>query len=347
MMEQMDVNDIRALLSALIDGEVDDAKRHEAERLIAQCDEARSLMDEAEALDVLIARDAELLAGEPAKLPPGFEASVLAQTVEADRIAYGRRWTTWLGWVAAAACLTLAITIWVMDRQHWLNESMNGSTVTQDTPGDNAGINNSKDSNADGMKVHFTKRSWTIDTPLDQPNPHAPEIPVKQPVVAPPGFASMSDDQPASTVDDESPGASAMPNLLERLQSLPFRAHRLEQEHPFDVVALNEKDTRTLRSASALLEQLAAAETSSFRDVEIIRHNAERDGILDGLAAARANVQTAQRPTILAAESILLRIVRGPISQDDLKLMRADVQTLDLAAQLHGLTGEPPSARSF
>ena len=115
-MQAMDCTDIRALLSGIVDGELETNVQHAAERHLADCDECRSLIDEAEQLDALILDDATSIAGS-AHLPKGFETRVLARTTRAGADAYARRWTTWAGWIAAAACLAMAVSIWVMDRR--------------------------------------------------------------------------------------------------------------------------------------------------------------------------------------------------------------------------------------
>ena len=57
----MDCTDVKALLSGLVDDEVDGDVRHAAERHIAGCAGCRTLLDEAEALDALIRAETESL----------------------------------------------------------------------------------------------------------------------------------------------------------------------------------------------------------------------------------------------------------------------------------------------
>lgn len=115
-MRSMDCTDIKALLSGLVDDELDADTRYDAERHLGQCKTCRQLIDEAEALDELVRADLETL--EPSSLPAGFEDAVLRQTVYTTHSRpYSHQWTTWTGWVAAAACLALAFTIWIADRR--------------------------------------------------------------------------------------------------------------------------------------------------------------------------------------------------------------------------------------
>lgn len=127
-MNTLDCMDVKALLSALVDDEVDGDTRHQAERHLAGCDECRQLIDDAESLDGVLLMDAADLA--PTELSEAFEAAVLARTVYAGRGASMNRWTTWTGWLAAAACLTLAATLWVQERGPFSDSSTPDTVVT-------------------------------------------------------------------------------------------------------------------------------------------------------------------------------------------------------------------------
>ena len=115
VMKSLDCTDIKALLSALVDDCVESDTRHQAERHLADCQSCRTLIDEAEAAEAMVAASVgDLVLFDT--LPDGFKANVLARTVYADDKSYHpQRWTTWLGWLAAAASLALALTIWVVD----------------------------------------------------------------------------------------------------------------------------------------------------------------------------------------------------------------------------------------
>jgi hypothetical protein len=154
----IDCTDIKALLSGLIDGALDDAARHEAERHLAHCPACSAMLSEAETLDALLAAEAgaRLSAG---ALPEGFAGAVLARTVYAAPPRASARWTGWAGWLAAAAALALALTLWVMDQRRAARTAAlpeRGGTETMTVRAANL---------ASYPRGDFV-RSWTHDGPL-------------------------------------------------------------------------------------------------------------------------------------------------------------------------------------
>ena len=110
----MDCTDIKVIASGFVDAELDADTRHAAERHLVECAACRSLVDQLESLSDRIISDA---AGTGEGLPDGFAGAVLARTVYAE--APARRiagWTSWLGWIAAAAALVLAVFVWQLDQ---------------------------------------------------------------------------------------------------------------------------------------------------------------------------------------------------------------------------------------
>jgi hypothetical protein len=156
----MDCTDIRALLSGLIDDEVDAPARHAAERHLAECPRCRSLIDEAEALDELVHADVASRI-DSRGLPTGFEGAVIGRTLyENGRGGYLRHWTTWAGWVAAAAALALSVTLWVQDRRP---SPVIGPTLVPPSSG------------GEVLQAGYgtTLRSWTLDEAFEA-EPYAP-----------------------------------------------------------------------------------------------------------------------------------------------------------------------------
>lgn len=306
-MTTMDCADIKALLSGLIDDEVDPETRHLTERHISGCSSCRTLMNEAESLDGLIAMDGEMTFGQ---LPAGFEDSVLRLTGPSlDMTPYHRRLSTWFGWATAAAALTLALTIWVTDRQKMIDFNTDYS-VASDIP----------------------------DLPIENFIP---------PVTAPaqvrtanytrPVFGnhmnSFDDDFFNFTEDtDETPVAEVLQADSRTLDELSDRS------------TISEDDALTLYTASILLDMVAHADTTTFADIEMVRRIIEYDDILTRLVATRDHLKPADLPALFAAESIFIRIALGPIDNHDLRRIRESVINLNLAVVMNGLSDRGESA---
>ena len=291
-MNELDCKDIKALLSGLVDGELEAQTRHQAERHLGGCKPCRELVDEAERLNALLATDAQ----GPAGLPEGFADRVLHQTIYADAYNFaGRRWTSWLGWVAAAACLALAMTIWFVNPRGY-----SPSTTPTAVPA-----------------YASIAKSWTYDGNL------SPESIARQRVAAQGrDFDPDVDEELARTM----PAGSSAP-----LSASSYDSSLL-------TTSITRDDADAWYAASNLLDMLSRADLRSFADVERIRQIAEYDDLLDRLADSRSRLNWNDRPAVLAAESVLIRVVRGPLSLEDLRMVHDTVQQLNLADRIEDLS---------
>ena len=109
---------------------------------------------------------------------------------------------------------------------------------------------------------------------------------------------------------------------------------------------LTRDDAEMLDTASLLLEMLLAGGGHGFARLDEIRRIAEYDELLPGLAAAREHSPPADRPAILASESVLHRIMYGPLDDRDLQDLRSSVKVLGLPRRLATISGQwaPPSS---
>jgi hypothetical protein len=303
-MKSLDCTDIKAMLSGLVDGELDTPTQHQAERHLAGCAPCRSLVSQTERLNEMISMDAQMIAG-PSDLPAGFEDAVLSRTVYAAAYHHaGHRWTSWLGWVAAAACLGLASAIWFLDQQR-VPMIADGREPSNNEPVLPAFERSTYATNA---------KSWLYEGGLPA-----------QTV----GLRTMDDSPSYSSLDD---------NTLQAIDSaLDLQLH----------ATLSEDDAQTLFAAQTLIGMLASADLSSFADVDRVRQIAMYDEILPRLQESCARLAASDRPVVLAAESILLRVVQGPLSIDDLRLLRETVTSMDLAGQLGRIDRGAPIASSL
>ncbi len=286
----MDCTDIKAMLSGLIDDQVNAQVRHRAERHLAQCKDCRELLSEAERIEALVAAKAG--GGDTGGQPPtGFEAAVLSRTVHVQRRwSAANRWTSWVGWIAAAASLLLAISVWMLDHQavHKTSEHQSvGSTPGVITASYVAGPE---------------MKSWTLEDAVPSETLHA---------------------------------ASAASGSVTHDPEITQRAVAQEPvQVKTDAAALLRNDAETLDGASVLLAMLVNADDRSFANIEHVRRITEYDQLLSRLAEARRNLPAEDRPVVLAAESVLYRVVRGPLDLQEVRELRDTVVRLDLSRRI-------------
>ena len=267
-----DCTDITALLSALIDGVLDQAQRHAAERHLASCAACRQLLSEAERNDALVAAAG---AASGAGLPEGFEQEVLDRTAHPETAA--ARFRSWLGWIAAAASLMLAASLLVLER----------AAVRR-----------------------------------------APAPPI-QSVSYAPGPELRSTIRTVDPAQTRAAPAASSAEPVGATRSLPRDA------------------AETFQSASMLLAMLQRGDDESFADVELVRRIAEYEELLPRMARAREVLPAAERQAVWAAESMLFRVVRGPLSLEDIREMRRDAARLDLQQRLEALGAGAPAESSL
>ncbi len=311
-MDSLDCTDIKALLSGLIDDRVDPASRHHAERHMAECKSCRELLDQAETAEAMVAASIAALAdAEP--LPDQFESTVLARTIYADRHGAHGRLMNWFGWLAAAAALALAVSIWVMDRP----------TIIRGPAPEFA--------RAGAYQAGPELRSYTVDR-VGSPDEGSPES------VAALGGETMRV-QPASYHGPDSSSFIEL-NRLSMMPSRPGPSAQRTEARAADLSradALSRDDSETLDDVSRLMMMLAQSPDQSFVEVERIRRIAEYDRLLPRLARLRANLAPQDRTSVIAAESVLYRVVRGPVSSEDVREMRDTVSQLELARRLDAI----------
>lgn len=377
-MTTIDCKDIAALLSGLVDGEVSGDERHQAERHLTGCASCRSLLDEAESLDRLLAADAALLE----ELPAGFMDGVLARTTRAGvaRRTLGSRWLAVGGWMAAAASLTLAFGFWVSDNRSTARPGSGGSIASGPEAPSGPALtqnNNAGDLMAragTGSRVssyHSVPRygSMTLDAaiPMETYGAAQPDLNSAPNNEATGSMINSRGPQVRPTADnggfsmDATGSAQSLQagddlrQLFERWRSDLWTkamvgavlvtdrgneaAPTVLQPRVPERLPLSRGDAETLRSATTLLEMLMDADHQSFRDVERIRRIAENDNLIARIGDTRSRLAAMDRPAILAVESIVHRIVYGPVSLGDLSVMAKTVADLNLIGQLDTMTG--------
>ena len=292
----MDCTDVKALLSAIIDGGLAEDDRHRAERHLAECAACRTLVSEAEHADALVAATVRL-DGPADRLPDGFEGAVLARTVYADGRGTADRWRSWLGWLAAAAAIVLSVVLWPLGRPADPVRNAGSQVLTAIYP--------------PGAELG----SWTL-----QEAPAATAAGVRLVV-----------NEIARYPGDGETGPRRVPTVAPRAAAdtvVPDTTH-----------GLSRIDAETIESVSLVLSILENADDRSFADVEQARRITEYEQLLPRLAATRGGLPPSARPMLLAAESMLYRVVRGPMNLDDVRELRNTITRLDLPGQIAAITG--------
>jgi hypothetical protein len=295
----MDCTDVKALLSAIIDGELAADDRHRAERHLADCAACRTVVGDAEHADALVAATVGL-DGPDDRLPDGFEGAVLARTVYAENHrGIAGRWQSWLGWLAAAAAIVLAVVLSPLGRPTDADRENGQVANATSPPGPELG-------------------SWTL----------------QEPPVTTGAVTRLVINEIAGYPGDEETGSWALPTGAGTLAKGPTQG-------------LSKKDAETIKSVSLVLSILENADDRSFADIEQARRITEHEQLLPRLAATRRGVPVADRPVLLAAESMLYRVVRGPMNLDDVRELRNTIARLDLPDQIHAITGTRVRANSL
>ncbi len=242
-------------------------------------------------------------------LPAGFEEAVLARTVHAEESP--RRLSAWLGWFAAAAVILISITMRLVD----------DAPAPMPSPTDPEIVRAA-------YPVGPEVRAWALDA--------LPEAVAASP-------APESQDEKRHVINEVADYSGRTP-WVDPVQGVLGR----DPMRPAPPVRLVSRDSAdALEQTSEALSMLREADDRSFVDVERVRQIAEYDNLLTRLADARDELPVSDKPVVLAAESMIYRVVRGPLSLDDLRELRHTIMTMDLPGQIDALAVRAPAASSL
>lgn len=346
-MTSIDCTDIKAILSPYIDGELDDHTRHLAERHLGECVHCRSLVDQAEQLDALIAADVE--ASTPAGLTPHFIGAVMARTVYAEPRPLrftGRKIATWTGWFAAAAAFALAAGIWIDQNMRpvtvTISSNESASQTSQDSsfavaeaPSAEAPRNEralDDDFYAAGIDLQSRTFEGALPAAAFRTVARSQSVPESVEPAAPREVVLAS----VMPIEDETSMAALL--TPQAAMVTPRRAETTLAQAMINAPTIEREDADVLYTASILMHLLTSADSRSFADVEHVRQVVEVDNLLPRLTEARDRLQPADRPAVFAAESVLTRVTQGPLDSNDVLSLRDTVATLNLSSELGEIT---------
>jgi len=336
LFRDFDCKDLGAVLSGLVDDVLDAQTRHAAERHLVACAGCTARVEEAERFNDLLAEGIHV----SDSLPEGFADAVLAATTRRDRFVFRQpRWMAWSGWMAAAATFLLAASLLYFD---------NRNTARNDglTPGGvgNSGIAGANRNNNDAAPPSRGWDDYYASADQFRSQVRNPVIPktvaasaMMHTVVNPRGeggggiAANGGDAGDAMTVSNTSG--------LEEESSVSIA--------PAPQAGLSRDDQDTLYATANVLDHLFDFDVTSLRVAEQMREIVVYDELLARLADVRSRVKPEDRMKLGAAESMLYRVVNGPVSVDDLAQMKDDAARLELIPHLERLIGHTDPRNSM
>jgi hypothetical protein len=329
-MNPLDCADIRAMLSGLVDDELDTETRHLAERHLGQCRPCRRLLDEAEQIDAMMAEDYASAAAEP--LPATFEAAVLLhvrgaqgdprqvrdarETGEGDAPYRVRHWTwpNWIALTAAAAALAFSFIVW---------QRTPPTGTTRVNTGERLAMNDTGDA-LDQPDVRNTGDALVTGT-APESLAQLVEVPSANPPAAPSTGEPMNI-APVTRLE--------LPSAPAEVQT----SYALVGQFTGEAYApLSEVDPDVMYASSIALRRLLDAPEDSFAVVQQVRSIVQYDELLPRLMAARLAVAPAERPVLFAVESVLDSVATGPVDMHDVRELKRLIELMDLVGHLDGM----------
>lgn len=335
----MDCQDVMAVLSGLLDDEVPGDIRHSAERHMAGCGNCATRLNEAESLDAMV-----LAAAEDAytELPQGFMDAVFNETTRAQPAPVLRpihRIMAYSGWFAAAAAVTFAAFIWTgnqnateYDPIEIAGDIINPGPTSGMTSGDTRSATRSAFSGSYRLGPEVISVTYDGGLPDNFSNDPGRFTDTE--------FHSVSFDDPTPVHPLGSVGDRQIMDAIQR-DAGARQAVSIPGDRPAATIrtSLNQADQELLDQLTSVLEMLVNADDTTFQPIEQARRIAEYDNLLGRLGGLRERLSPTERYTIFAAESILSKIVHGPLDIGEVRDLRNAIRTLNLVGQLDLLTG--------
>ena len=314
VVREYDCKDVAAVLSGLIDDVLDSQMRHAVERHLAMCPPCADKIDEAERLNDTLADSIHVVD----ELPEGFADAVFASTTRRDRLVFRQpRWMAWSGWVAAAASLTLAASLFYMENN---------------TP-DPINVGGNSSENREDVRTDSVAAIQQYASFL----PQGVGSKVRGNVIPKPGGADIHTVVNVSNSQPIDVGAPA--TFTNEEGDIVGPPAAVEQEIPLRAFGLSIDDQDTLYQTATVLDMLFDFELTSLSVAERMRNIIVYDDLLNRLADVRKRLQPEDRLKLSAAEAMLYRVVNGPVSVDDLIEMRNDAGRMELIGHIERMIG--------
>lgn len=373
-MQRYECQDVQAVLSGLLDGELDASTSHLAEAHLSQCAPCRNVLQQAEETDDLLRTTIGSYEVWPADLDRRIRAEIFGEVdgVQTDRRRRRLLFAAWSGWsIAAVVMLGFGLSL----SQGWLNPPVNrhGPVAGSDAPPPVSEIATAP------VPDPAQERPWVAPVGselagpsiFDEPQVPAPTLAVND---NPPNemFAIATDppveapthnaDESGPRVEPFSPQALAgieaeaeagqwlrllAANLVERsrAQRPSVALEPRGDSAPATVLAVNTEppDSNTadvLHQASILLGVLEQAGEGSFSDVRTVQQALSSDDVLERLAVARAELQSPDSIDLVNRAWSMLEWTTGSVDQEELERVKQSIAVQDLPRRLERLSDQ-------
>lgn len=365
-MERYECQDVQAVLSGLLDGELDANTSHLAEAHLSQCAPCRTVLQKAEETDELLRATMGTYKVWPTDIDRRIRTAIFGEVDEAQTSQRRRRllFAAWSGWsMAAVVMLGFGLSL----SQGWFNPApkSDGSLAGNGQP---------------VVNIEPIATTWTPPVGSEFVPPSVfdvrPQIDQTQPVrlaatVDPPPTEMIAMGTPpldplvadvAPMVAFPSPAMSeralaAAESQVQAAQWLQLLASNLlatkapepgvvesepaPQAIAMDVPRANDPDTgEVLHQASVLLSHLEQAGAGSFGDVRMVEQALSSDDVLERLASARGDMQSPDSVDLVNRAWSMLEWTTGSVDQDELERVKQSIAMQDLPRRLERLSDQ-------
>gem|GEM_PF-5005579 len=378
-MQRYECQDVQAVLSGLLDGELDAVTSHLAEAHLSQCAPCRAVLQQAEETDELLRATIGTYEVWPADLEKRIRAEVFGEPETGQSTQRRRRllFAAWSGWsIAAIVMLGFGLSF----SQGWFSTRTNVSDPIARREGTLPDQPTIKRTWRPPVGSELVSRSiFDKDLGLGQPhteptavavrdeaNPEAPTDSLAmatEPTIEPSPQAIEAFQPSRSSFTDRA--TAGVESEIQAAKWLQFIAANLPAKSPQTPVAtpvasssrpeLEPAPTVTvaantepvdlstgevLHQASILLTVLEQAGEGSFSDVRMVQQALSSDDVLERLAVARDDLQSPDSVDLVNRAWSMLEWTNGSVDQEELERVKRSIAMQDLPRRLERLSDQ-------
>lgn len=371
-MERYECQDVQAVLSGLLDGELDAAASHLAEAHLAQCAPCRTLLQQAEETDDLLRATMARHEAWPAALERRIRAEIFG-VVDGAEVSHRRRrllFAAWSGWsIAAIVMLGFGVSLSTgrlgprpaapADSAPLAGGVSDAAPVEPPVWAPPVGSEELARGLFDDASALFA--SAPVENPADSAAPVEPEAPAvnatemlasaERTPSLPAGLServlagvesemalaeSLGDLALASAATPDAPAVAVEP--APPAFEAPAETLAMSEPAPADSPTTDPATAEVLHQASVLLTFLEQAGDSSFGDVRKVQQALTSDDVLERLALARHDLDSPDSVDLVNRAWTVLEWTTGSVDQEELERVRESIAMQDLPGRLERLS---------